>query len=149
MEQEFAQFESGWAAKVNSSNLFAQLYSKSRFTSTAQEGGVSRLVAGVRFPQWSTKVTRGIGSNPVVLRAVERILPHLESATFVGLVPEHTSKVQTFVRERLSRVVPPDCEGWDVTPWGFLSWHEVEEFCAKEKLVNTMQVLEFNREQVY
>jgi hypothetical protein len=148
MQDEFAAFELGWASRVNSSNLFAQLYSKARFAWAAQEGGMERLSKGVLFPVCSTKCRRRIGSNPVVLRAVGLIMDHIQNVSFVGIVPEQSESVASFVNGSLARVTPPSFEGWDVSPWGFLSWHDIEEFCMSERLVNTLRVLEFNKEQM-
>lgn len=149
MRQEFAEFEVGWASTVNSSNLFSQLYSKARFSWAAKVGGMAQLKRGVAFPLCSSKPSRRIGANPVVQRAVETILPYVSQVSFVGLIPEASSGSAAFVKEQLANVAPPGFEGWDVTPWGFLSWHDVEDFCMSEGLENTLQVLEFNRGQLY
>jgi hypothetical protein len=149
IRDEYEAFEFGWRATVNSSNLFAQLYSKARFSAAAKLGGIEQLQRGVAFPQCSRKAQRKIGSNPVVRRAVETILPYVNRVSFIGLVPEASTGVAAFVRDHLVPAAPPGFEGWDVAPWGFLSWHDVRDFCIREGLTNTLQVLEFNRGQVY
>ncbi|PYV08093.1 MAG: hypothetical protein DMG07_26790 [Acidobacteria bacterium] len=144
---EFAVFQRGLAAKVSSSNLFTQLYHKIRFVHAACGEG-RQLHDGVRFPPCSTKSVRRIGSNPVVLRALEMVTPYLQDVFYLAIVPEDAANLDRFVRDTLKGFAPVDFEAWDVMRWGFLPWSEVKAFCTMEGLHRAREVLEFNEGQI-
>src|SRR6266852_7673395 len=98
LQGEFEDFEHGQHTErqLNSSNLFTQLYHRSRFVTGLRSGGVTALEAGLEFPRCSTKGVRKIGSNPVVLNAVRVIEPYCEQVWYLALVPDTTSNVGAF-----------------------------------------------------
>jgi hypothetical protein len=91
---------------------------------------------------------RRIGSNPVVLRAVETITPYLRDVHCLAIVPEASADIERFVRQTLEPFRPAALEAWDTHRWGFLGWADVREFCAAEGLPRTVDVLDFNQGQV-
>ena len=149
IEDEFQRFTAGTAGKLHSSNLFTQLYHKVRLVSALKHGGSAEIERGVPFPDSSTRSRRKIGSNPVVLRAVKQIELFLSQVRYVALVPEEPEPIARFAATKLAKGAPRGFEGWDVRDYGFLCWFEVEEFCRKRGLANTVQAFEFNRGQIY
>lgn len=149
IKEEFAKFQDGLLSTVSSSNLFTQLYHKIRFAEAACSKGQQLLHAGIAFPGCSTKGVRRIGSNRVVLRAVEMIVPYLERVWYMALVPDSASNIDPFIRDVLRTFKPTELEAWDTSRWGFLCWSDVHEFCRSEGLNRTAAVLDFNESQIY
>jgi len=149
IDEEYQQFFEGTASQVSSSNVFTQLYHKVRFVSGLKSGGIAELQRGLPFPSSSTRPVRRIGHNQVVLRAVAQIEPFLQHVRYVALVPDEPERVATFFTTTLAAAGPPGYEGWDTGDYGFMCWAEVEAFCRRQGLLNTLRVLEFNMGQIY
>lgn len=150
IEREFKKFREGIQQnKVSSSNLFTQLYHKLRLTQTLQSGGRSQLQEGVHFPKSSSKRSRKIGNNKVVLKAVDQLVPYCEDALFVALVPDDTSSLNNFYQKTLRNYRPDEFQNWEVENWGYVSWADIKEFCKKNSLENTLNVFDFNKGQIY
>lgn len=151
LRDEFRTFEEGQQKEhqLSSSNLFTQLYHKTRFVAGLRSGGVAALQTGLEFPPCSTKTVRRIGSNPVVLKAVGAIEPYCGQVWYLGLVPDTESNVNDFFQDLVAVPPPAGLIGWDATHWGGLSWEVVSKFCASEGLTKTGAVLEFNAGQIY
>ena len=148
IQDEFETFRKGLESRVSSSNLFTQLYHKVRFVDAAT-GDAHRLRAGVAFPPCSRKALRRIGSNPVVLRAVEKAMPYLQNAFYLGVVPDQKAHLEAFMRDTLESFKPVGFDRWEVTRWGFLAWSDIKRFCESEGLEHVCEVLEFNNGQIY
>jgi hypothetical protein len=149
LEEQFARFQRGLTSKVDSSNLFTQLYHKVRFTHAARCEGQAPLYQGVPFPACSSKRLRYIGANPVVLRAVERITPYIGDSYYLAIVPDNPHNIRAFVSNTLKLFTHAPLELWDVSRWGFLCWSDVHDFCRAEGLTTASAVLEFNKGQIY
>jgi hypothetical protein len=149
LADECTAFQAGLATQVSSSNLFTQLYHKVRFVDAALSEGQRALHAGARFSDASTKRLRRIGKNPVVLRAVEAIMPYLPNALYLGVVPDTRERVDSFLTGPLSDLRPGAFECWDTSRWGFMCWADIRAFCEAEGLRRSLAVLDFNREQIY
>ncbi|MCX5829663.1 MAG: hypothetical protein NTV58_16965 [Deltaproteobacteria bacterium] len=80
--------------KLSSSNLFTQLYHKHRFLNGLSD--IEGLKKGIDFPKCSTKGTRKIGNNPVVLFAVKEIKSYRNNAWYIALVPDTAIAVRDF-----------------------------------------------------
>ncbi|NQE06161.1 hypothetical protein C5S32_09860 [ANME-1 cluster archaeon GoMg1] len=130
------------------SNLFMQLYSKTRMMKTLQKGDVTQLHGGVQFPKVSSKEYRKIGNNEVVLKAVGQLKLYCKDTFFVALVPEDISRLRQFYQHTLSDYSPKGFQEWDVRSWGYISWAEVEDFCERYSLKETLKVFEFNKGEV-
>jgi hypothetical protein len=100
LEQEFTDFKQGCSTngKLDSSNLFTQIYHKARFIEglRCDPDSLTTLTKVLKFPQASTKPVSKIGSNPVVLRAVEAINQYREDVRFLSLVPDTPPAVRCF-----------------------------------------------------
>ena len=135
--------------RVSSSNLFTQLYYKQRLTKTLKTGGIACLKKGVRFRDVFTKTERKIGSNAVVLKAVEKLKEYLDDTFYVALVPDSDKNLRNFFNEVLSIYSIDELEGWEIDFWGYLSWEKVEEYCRQNRMEKTLKVFEFNKGQIY
>jgi hypothetical protein len=131
------------------SNLFMQLYLKTRMVKTLQKGDVAQLQEGIQFPEVSSKEYRKIGNNEVVLKAVSQLKPYCKAAFFVVVVPEDISRLRRFYQDTLKNYSPNGFQEWDVGSWGYISWAEVEDFCRRYGLKETLKVFEFNKGQIY
>ena len=149
IDEEFATFMAGTRSRVRSSNLFTQLYHKLRLLESLRQGGSTLLQAGVGFPQSSSKRSRKIGNNGVVLQAVSRLEKHLDASYYLALVPDDQAKVAAFFDGVLRRERPQDYPDWDVSHFGYVTWAQVEAFCREQSLQNTQQVFAFNEGQIY
>lgn len=149
IEEEWAKFMAGAHGKLDSSNLFTQLYHKVRFVSALRGVGVSGLQKGIEFPACSSKSVRKIGNNPGVLRATRLISEYVERVQYIAVVPDSPQHVGAFFSDMLPTLSPSDLQGWDTSGWGYLCWSDLEEFCRRNGLVNSFRVLEFNRGQIY
>ena len=114
IQQEYQKFIDGMASKVNSSNLFVQLYHKVRFVAALMDGGVDSLRQGIPFPPSSTRPTRKIGRNRVVLRAVDLIVPYMKDVRYLAIIPDNPARVRAFFESTLASSSPPGYDGWDV-----------------------------------
>jgi hypothetical protein len=149
--REFAEFVSGIEnGKVNSSNLFVQLYYKARLINGLRADGVEQLQKGAKFPECFSKTVRKIGSNRVVLQAMDQLAGYCcRDALFLALVPDDISSLKRFYEDSLRNYHPDGFPEWDVTNWGYMSWGEVEKFCKDNKLDGVIENFEFNRGQIY
>ncbi len=145
----WVKFTSGIAGKLNSSNLFTQLYHKVRFVAALRSGKITALKHGVDFPKCSKKPVRRIGDNHVILRATNLIAPYVHQSLFVAVVPDEPQYVAEFFEHELAAFTPDDLPEWETRDWGYLCWKAVESFCLEHELVNTLRVFEFNRGQIY
>ena len=151
LEQEFEKFISDCNKgdkKLSSSNLFTQLYHKHRFLNGLSD--IEALKKGIDFPKCSTKETRKIGNNPVVLHTVKKIEPYVENAWYIALVPDTSLALRDFYSDfRKNDKEEGILSKLDRSRWGGLTWEQVAEFCKKFELKNTKQVLDFNKGQIY
>ena len=150
IEEEFKSFDERIKQnKVSSSNLFIQLYHKVRLIRALQNGGIISLQIGIPFPKCSSKETRRIGGNEVVLRAVEILRQYCNDAFFVALVPDDASTVKSFYQDMLKNYSPLGFQEWSVRNWGYVTWAKVENFCKKYGLKETQKVFKFNEGQIH
>lgn len=155
LEWEFEKFKAGskTTGKLSSSNLFTQLYHKYQFIEglKSPDIGIKGLQEnGMKCAACSTKASRKIGYNRVVLDAAKAIEPYGENAWYIGLVPDHPNAIRDFYRNfREHNEWPLTPAHLDKSRWGGLAWEQVGAFCEKSGLATTKQVLSFNREQIY
>lgn len=138
-----------YANKVSSSNLFTQLYYKQRLTKMLKTGGIASLKKGVQFRDVFTKTERKIGSNAVVLKAVEKLKGYLDNSFYVALVPDSDKNLRDFFNKVFSIYSIDELAGWEIDFWGYLSWEKVEEYCRQNRMEETLKVFEFNKGQIY
>lgn len=140
---EFKKMQEGIRQnKVSSSNLFIQIYYKFRLSQTLRcDDGLTQLKCGVEFPKWFSKNCRKIGSNKVVLKAVDLLAPYCEDVLFVALVPDLTEDLKKFNPKELSE--------WKVQNLGYLSWEKVEVFCRDRNFEGTLKIFKWNEGQIY
>lgn len=146
---EFEMFRLGLERLVNSSNLFCQLYFKTRLVNGLKSGGVAALTAGLDFAHWSSKQNRRIGTNGVVLRATRKLEPFIAEPFYLAVIPDSRSRVEKFFETTLkpwSHLAVPD---WEAARIGFLTWQDVRAYCEAEHLVRTLDTFEFNDRQIF
>ena len=148
-DNEYRKFIQDTKTRVNSSNLFTQLYHKVRMIEGLHNGGVSNLQAGIQFPSSSTKALRKIGNNSVVLNAVEMMTDYLDDTFYVAILPDDQTNIENFFMNEQIHDAPEGFSGWDVSHYGFISWFEVEAFCVENNMQNSLRVFEYNGEQIY
>jgi len=153
LKQEFEQFKKGCNSgdkMLSSSNLFTQLYHKHRFLNGLSDVGIDGLKKGIVFPECSTKKTRKIGGNEVVLSVVESIDQYRENSWYIALIPDTSTAIEDFYRDfRQNNHDATILSQLDKSGWGGLTWEQVVKFCKKFSLKDTKQVLDFNKGQIY
>ena len=149
LSNEFAKFEGGLRGKVNSSNLFTQLYHKQRMVSCLKRHGIGELQQGIEFPSWSTRPIRKIGNNHVVLSAVEYIRQHSENVFFLMLIPEKEERAASFFTDTLQSAGLSTAPAWDPSSYGYLTWATVQEFCKEQKLATALDAFHYNEGQIF
>jgi hypothetical protein len=152
ISEEYRKFAQGYSQnKVRSSNLFAQLYYKVRLIRTLKTKGKVCLEKGVAFPACFSKELRKIGRNPIILGAVERLLPYRGEAFFVSLVPDSRESVLDFCKNLAERIKNdfPELQDWDMENWGFITWGEVNQYCRKWGMAGTLSNFDLNKGQIY
>ena len=147
-DNEYRNFIKGTTTHVNSSNLFTQLYHKVRMVEGLLNGGVPNLQAGIQFPESSSKAVRKIGSNSIVLNAVEMLTNYLDNTFYVAILPDDQTNIENFFKNEPIHDAPEGYSGWDVSHYGFISWSEVEAFCSENNLQNSLRVFKYNGEQI-
>ena len=149
-EEEFNKFKAGLESAVSSSNLFTQLYHKVRLVNGLRKGGLDALKKeGINFPRSSSKRIRKIGSNQVVLRAVRQLEVYLNRTYYIAIVPDEPVRIEAFFHNVLKNSAPEGYMEWDVSNYGYMCWEEIEPFCAKCGLKNTLGVFAFNKGGIY
>jgi len=103
----------------------------------------------VIFPHCFSKTERKIGTNKVILKAVDLLAGYCDNALFIALLPDDISHLKDFYQNTLRDYCPDGFQEWDVRNWGYLSWNHVEEFCKRNNLKETVRNFEFNEGQVY
>ncbi len=149
ISDEYSKFVVGTRTKLDSSNLFTQLYHKQHMVSSLRMGGIQALQTGVRFPDSSSKPIRKIGNNPVVLRAASKVQEYLGATYYLALIPDTPTNVARFFQERLQQATFPDLPYWNVGSYGYLTWSEIAGFCSEHKMEHTLDVFRFNVGQIY
>jgi len=149
LSDQLSEFEAGLNSTANSSNIFTQLYHKQRLTSALKNNGIPVLQQGIEFPSWSTRPKRSIGTNPVVLRAVDRIQQHADNVFYLALVPDNNERVATFFDNSLRNADFPTVPEWDASFYGYLTWATVKSFCEENQLVATLDVFAYNDGQIF
>jgi hypothetical protein len=131
LERQFEDFSQGCltVCGLNSSNVFTQIYHKARLMDGLRSGGIPRLQEGLKFPDPSRKAVRRIGSNPIVLRAIEEIYPYRNDVWFLSLVPDKPPAVHLFF-DQFKNIAwpPPFADTWEPSRWGGMAW---EEACSR------------------
>jgi hypothetical protein len=148
IDRKFSDFASELQSKGSSSNLFRQLYYKFRLVEALRRGETT-LEEGVSFPGWSSKQLRKIGGNRVVRQAVKCLRRSMSEVFYLALVPDRADRVASFFHSLLIRGPVDGVDDWDMSMCGYLTWDQVEEFCAENSLKHTLAVLAFNKGQVY
>lgn len=148
IEEEYSKFLKGTETKVSSSNLFTQLYHKVRLVEALQqENAITTLKKGLPFPKCSSKSTRKIGDNSVVLKSVKRLKKYVDNTYYVAVLPDSPANIEKFFSgQNFSR---DDFNRWQTNNYGYISWADVEKFCRDNKLDNTLNVFKFNEGQIY
>jgi len=153
--KEFDKFK-GWIRNGNinspnksSSNLFVQLYHKVRFISELKYSGGKQLQIGINYPKCFKKSIRKIGNNKVVLNAVNECLAYSKEAFFVALVPDDPKNLKDFYNNTLRCYKPGGFQGWDIENWGYISWRQVEDYCANYRFKETSENFAWNKGQIY
>lgn len=149
LSYQFKKFEEGLNSKVNSSNLFTQLYFKQRLISVLTSDGIEALQQGVSFPSWSTRRRRKAGSHPVVLNTLKLIRQCNDNVYYLMLIPDTHQRVELFFENRLRDLQLPDVPDWDPSHYGFLTWATVKSFCEKNRLAATLAVFAYNQGQIF
>lgn len=149
IQKEFEGFVEGTSTEVSSSNLFTQLYHKVRLVDALCQRGIAGLQEGTVFPQSSTKRLRKIGTNSVVLRAVEMLAEHRDETYYVALVPDKPDELMRFFENLPERSPPADFVEWDVRNYGYLSWLSARDLCDDNDLTNAQEVFRFNAGQIH
>ncbi len=160
--KEFEKFSKGMAKsdppKGFSSNLFVQLYLKMRLIKALKLGGIEELKKGLQFPKSLLKknrkthdrnTLRKIGNNEVVLKATEQLVPYCTDTLFVVLVPDNKQTLNNFFQNKLKNYKFNEVLEWNVENWGYISWEDVENFCYKNGLKETLTTFRFNNGQIY
>lgn len=149
LSDEFKRFEAGLNRKVNSSNLFTQLYHKQKLASVLSCCGIQALQQGVDFPSWSTKQSRKAGSNPVVLNALNLIRQNDDSVYYLMLVPDTNQRLESFFDDKLRNLRLQAEPDWDLSHYGYLTWATVKSFCERNQLIATLDVFAYNPGQIF
>ncbi|MGR3913935.1 MAG: hypothetical protein OD918_05330 [Gammaproteobacteria bacterium] len=150
LSKEFDAFEKGIEKKkVNSSNLFTQIYHKQRMMSALKSAGIAGLQRGVTFPEWSSNQNRKIGDNAVVLRAVERIRWHVGGDFYLMLIPDNGKRAERFFRDTLRHKKLASVPQWDASHCGYLTWEKTRAFCEQHELKTSLEVFEYNDGQIF
>jgi len=131
------------------SNLLAQLYYKLRMVKAVERDGLAEIKRGVNFHECFGKKTRKIGSNKIVLKAVEELLLYRDESFFVMLVPDTEKNLGNFFRDIKFNFGSSELKEWDTAQWGYLTWEAVEKFCELHQMTNTLANFEHNRGQIY
>jgi hypothetical protein len=149
IREEFERFRTGLKHRVSSSNLFTQLYYKTRLVAALRQGGIPLLQQGTAFPAWSSKRNRKIGNNGVVLKATRLLHSHLGEVFYLAVVPDTDKPDAKLFRELETPPHSTLADTWDVSTYGYITWSQVRDFCLEEGLTQVLAVFDYNAGQLY
>jgi hypothetical protein len=110
---------------------------------------LAEIKRGISFHECFGKKKRKIGSNKIVLRAMENLLQYMDEFFFVMLVPDTEKNMEDFFRDIEFNFGSSELKEWDISHWGYLTWEAVEKFCERNKMTDTLENFEHNRGQIY
>lgn len=114
------------------SNLFSQLDLKKLLIENW-----SKIVTDKEFEINTAYLgNRKIGSNGIVLNALQFVECNISDAYFVGLIPSTEVEIKEFKKR-------------DNTGNYYISWEKVHEFCKEYKLEKVLDIFEYNKGQIY
>lgn len=153
IEEEFKNFEQGMESTIHSSNLFTQLYHKQRLVEALRtcDATLGPLQEGIPFPACSSKTRRKIGTNPVVLRATQRLQRYLskgQSVYYLALVPDSAANIAAFCPKLHAAFHFSTLGPWNMSTFGYMTWEQVKACCATLNLKRTLDVLAYNEGQI-
>ena len=151
ISREYNKFQKGLKTKVSSSNLFTQLYHKSRLiqalkTKTSIESLTDK---GVNFPNWSTKKTRKIGNNPVVKESIKIIRPYIENVYYLAIVPGAPKDTEESIKNFKDEEQITKADKCETTNYGYLTWEDIKNYCNDKKLEGIIKVFKYNDGQIH
>ncbi len=149
LSNEFDKFKAGLKSKVNSSNMFTQLYHKQRLVSVLRSSGIEALQQGVDLPSWSTSRRRKVGSHPVVLNALKLIQQHADYVYYLALVPDTHQRASAFFDIEFRNAEFTTVPEWDPSHFGYLTWATVKSFCEQNQLAATLDGFAYNYGQIF
>ena len=85
----------------------------------------------------------------MVLKAVELVRQYSSQAFFIAIIPDDVSRAKLFYQNILENYYPLGFQEWEVRNWGYITWAEVEDFCKRYGLEETLHVFEYNLGQIY
>lgn len=141
--------------KQNSSNLFIQLYHKVRLFNELKKNGMQNLKNGIDFDDNSKKKKRKIGKNKIVNKIIEDIrATYTDEAYFVALVPDEENLKNFYDELEGKHVIDSNknnvsLKEWSVENWGYITWKDIEGFCTKHELRETLDNFCHNEGQIY
>ena len=148
LSDQLADFKTGLGTckRMNSSNLFTQIYHKQRFME--MENDMAALKKGVRFPAWSRKEFRKIGTNSVVTNVAECV-KQCNQAFYLSLIPDNDAQIHTSFRDIFTDTCFQKIPHWNKSHCGYLTWKTVDTFCEQNQLDDTLAVFKHNNGQIY
>lgn len=152
IERELQLFELGMDGanrKMDSSNLFAQLYHKMRMAEGLRNLRRAGLENGLVFPLWSSKELRKIGRNQVVCEATSRVERHLNKVFYLAIVPDNREIVEQQFTRSCNALQRAGASELDVAHLSFVTWADIRRGCEEETLLKTLRVFDYNRGQIY
>jgi hypothetical protein len=155
LERAWKKFIGSFWSKARSSgltsNLFCQVYFKQQLAQALRAESREDVEQGLTIepPFDLVGKKRKIGDNPVVLSSVEMVRKHLGDVRYVLMVPEPwTDDLKAWWCREVAAVSPAPRE-WNISRWGIITIPEIVQFCRKNGLVRTLDVVEHNERQLY
>jgi hypothetical protein len=133
------------------SNIFGQLYLRSRLVDALAEMGPNKECCAPFEPPFAIKRpggTRHLGSNRVVLSAAGMVEPFLESAHYLMMIPSDRPEDDLDLLKKAAHHPTVELTGWDPSTWGILPLQRVFDFCRREQLQHALDVIRFNEGQL-
>jgi hypothetical protein len=138
-------------ARRVTSNIFGQLYLRSRLVNALAEMGANEKCCAPFEPPFAIKRaggTRHLGSNRLVLSAAGMAEPFLERAHFLMIIPSDHPEDDLDLLKKAAHHPAVKLTGWDPSTWGILPLQRVFDFCRREQLQHALDVIEFNEGQL-
>lgn len=119
-EEELREFQNPSADKLNSSNLFTQLYHKMALmiTINKNENYMKKLAEGITVRSDSSKLIRKLGDVDIIKTIVEHeIAKKIHPTYYVGLIPLNNYKKSDFTYQS---------EYWSLDNLGFITYSDIK-----------------------
>ncbi len=134
-------------SKARSKNPFVKLHHKTKLVRELRCMDLGKDCFEFKNP--SLKLQRDLRDDSVFLKNLELLKEYCERTVFLTIVPDSSEDIGDFITKVVRQNEIESIPGWDIGPWGFLTWKHIYEHCKTHDLGTTLDNFEFNKNLIF